>query len=142
MMDHVVYLDAKSKELSKITQGIKSMILRGAQGRKLPYGKVFEGDILYFTNNDGSGIIHSKAEVQNVINSEKLTVEESIDLIEKNHEQIQADKTVMNRFGGKRYLVLISIKNFEMIENFTFDRSQFSNMDDWLLVEKIENVKF
>ncbi|MBK7093845.1 MAG: hypothetical protein IPH57_01780 [Saprospiraceae bacterium] len=141
-MDHVVYLDAKSKELMKITQGTKSMILRGAQGRKLPYGRVFEGDILYFTNNDGSGIIHSKAEVKSVINSEKLTVEESYELIEKNKEQLQTDKSILNRFGGKRYLVLISIKNFEMIENFTFDRSQFSNMDDWLLVEKIGNVMF
>ncbi|MBK7094781.1 MAG: hypothetical protein IPH57_06985, partial [Saprospiraceae bacterium] len=42
-----------------------------------------EGDILYFTNNDGSGIIHSKAEVKSVVNSEKLTVEESYELIEK-----------------------------------------------------------
>jgi hypothetical protein len=141
-MDHVVYLDAKSKEINKITLGLKSIIVRGAQGRKLPYGRVNPGDNLYFTNNDGSGIIHSKAEVEKVINSDKLTAEESHELIEKNKEQIQADQTIFKRFGGKRYLVLISIKNFELIENFTFYRSQFSNMDDWILVENIENVMF
>lgn len=141
-MDHVVYLDAKSKELHKIKVGLKSIILRGAQGRKIPYGRVFPGDTLFFSDNDVSGIIHSKAQVEKVINSDKLTAEESHELIEKNKEQIQADQTIFKRFGGKRYLVLISIKNFELIENFTFYRSQFSNMDDWILVENIENVMF
>ena len=35
-MDHVVYLDAKEKELDKLLSGEKSMIIRGAAGRKLP----------------------------------------------------------------------------------------------------------
>ncbi|KUO64077.1 MAG: hypothetical protein APF84_08180 [Gracilibacter sp. BRH_c7a] len=32
-MDHVVYLDAKAKELEKLLEGSKSMIIRGATGR-------------------------------------------------------------------------------------------------------------
>ena len=59
------------------------MIIKGAQGRKLPHGRVHQGDVLYFINNEGSGIIHSKAEVENVFNSQKQTVEESLELIEK-----------------------------------------------------------
>jgi hypothetical protein len=38
-MDHVVYLDAKEKELDKLRSGQKSMIIRGAAGRKLPHGR-------------------------------------------------------------------------------------------------------
>lgn len=40
-MDHVVYLDAKEKELNKLLSGQKTMIIRGAAGRKMPYGRVF-----------------------------------------------------------------------------------------------------
>jgi len=35
-MDHVVYLDAKAKEMDKILSGNKKMIIRGTTGRKLP----------------------------------------------------------------------------------------------------------
>ena len=54
-MDHIVYLDAKAKELENLVKGNKSMIIRGANGRKIPYGRVNEGDILYFVNNNGMG---------------------------------------------------------------------------------------
>jgi hypothetical protein len=39
-MDHIVYLDARAKELENLENGNKTMIVRGAMGRKLPYGKV------------------------------------------------------------------------------------------------------
>jgi len=34
-MNHVVYLDAKSNELENLLSGKKSMIIRGATGRKV-----------------------------------------------------------------------------------------------------------
>ena len=52
-MDHVVYLDTKAKELDKIGSGDKTMIIRGATGRKMPYGRVNAGDVLYLIENDG-----------------------------------------------------------------------------------------
>ena len=36
VMDHVVYLDAKAKELENLLSGKKTMVIRGAAGRKLP----------------------------------------------------------------------------------------------------------
>jgi len=38
-MDNVVYLDYKAKELGNLQNGSKTMIIRGAMGHKLPYGK-------------------------------------------------------------------------------------------------------
>jgi len=51
-MDHVVYLDTKSKELEKIEDGSKTMIIRSATWRKLPHGRVNKWDILYFIKNN------------------------------------------------------------------------------------------
>lgn len=47
-MVHLVYCDDKTKELSKILEGNKTMIIRGAVGRKIPHSRVFKGEELYF----------------------------------------------------------------------------------------------
>lgn len=47
--EHLVYLDNEGKELEKLINGTKSMIIRGAAGKKSPLGgRAKEGDILYF----------------------------------------------------------------------------------------------
>lgn len=136
-----MYLDTKAKEFEKITAGTKSMIIRGAAGRKLPYGRVFEDDHLYFIRNDGSGQVIGKAVVSQVINSKKMTKEESIQMIEVHKDHLDLSSPQFKRWAGKRYLVLISIDNFEEIEPFAIDKSVYGNMDDWLPVEEIDRVK-
>ncbi|MDF1546338.1 MAG: hypothetical protein P1P88_00860 [Bacteroidales bacterium] len=65
-MDHVVYVDYKAKELENLKNGSKTMIIRGAMGRKLPYGRVNKSDVLYFIENKGDGLIKGKAIVDDV----------------------------------------------------------------------------
>lgn len=139
-MDHVVYLDSKARELANLASGKKSMIIRGAMGRKLPYGILNAGDVLYFIENKGDGLIKAKAVIDNVVNSGKLTPEESLGLIEKHQDRLLLDQGLLQRFGGKRYLVLIAVKDFETLPAFKIDRSAYSNMDDWLPVEDINRV--
>lgn len=142
-MDHVVYLDAKAKELAKLADGSKTQIIRGAAGRKLPYGRVDAGDVLYFINNDGSGQVQAKATVADVLLSDKMTKEESEALVEKysGAGKLNLSDTQVKRWAGKRYIVIITVSDFEEIEPFAIDRSQYGNMDDWLPVEDIESVK-
>lgn len=139
-MDHVVYVDAASHELEKLIDGSKTIILRGASGRKLPYGRVDKGDDLYFIRNNGEGLIQAKATVNSVINSEKLTKEDSISLIDDHSEKLQLADKQYKKFAGKRYLVLIEINKFEKVEPFSIDRSSYGNMDDWLPVKEIISV--
>ena len=140
-MDHVVYLDYKASEMEKLLSEEKKMIIRGAAGRKLPYGRVDIGDALYFINNNGEGEVKAKAIVKSVLNSDKLTKEESINLVENNQDKLKLTKQQFKRWAGKRYLVLIELEKVEEIEPFNIDKSDYGNMDDWLLVEEIDNVK-
>jgi hypothetical protein len=140
-MDHVTYVDKKAKELEKLLNGDKKMIIRGATGRKMPYGRVEAGDILYLIENDGSGLAKANAKVTSVLNSEKLSKEESTDLVASKQEQLRLTDSQFKRWAGKRYLVLIEIKNAEEISPFRIDRSAYGNMDDWLPVGSIESVK-
>jgi hypothetical protein len=140
-MDHIVYLDYREKELSRLIDGTKSMIVRGAAGRKMPYDRVVTGDHLYFIENDGSGKVKSEAIVSSVFNSEKMSKDESEKMIQDNQEKLMLTKKQIKRWAGKRYLVLIELSEFQMIEPFEIDRSDYGNMDDWLLVQVIERVK-
>jgi len=141
-MDHVVYLDASARELDLLLVHKKSMIIRGAAGRKMPYGRVNKGDVLYFINNNAEGLVLAKAGVESVFNSDKLTEEEAVRLVDANQDKLQLTKKQVQRWAGKRYLVLIEIGGVEKIDPFRIDKSNYGNMDDWLLVEQIERVRY
>lgn len=140
-MDHVVYLDTKAKELDKLFDGKKSMIIRGAAGRKLPYGRVHTGDVLWFVENKGDGLVKGRAEVKSAFNSEKLTEEEAKQMILERQDKLQLTEGQLERWSGKRYLVLIEVENEQMLEPFAIDRSEYGNMDDWLPVGDISRVR-
>ena len=140
-MDHIVYVDAKASELEKLLDGTKTTIIRGAAGRKMPYGRVNPGDVLYLINNNAEGLIRAKAKVKNVFNSEKMTKEDSIQLLSDNQEKLQLTPNQKKRWAGKRYLVLIEVSEASEIEPFSIDKSGYGNMDDWLPVEDIRQVK-
>ena len=140
-MDHVVYLDTSAKELENLLTGKKTMVIRGAAGRKTPYGRVNVNDILYFINNNAEGVIKGRARVTNVINSDPLTPEAASEMIAIHQNALQLTEGLQKRWQVKRYLVLIEVADVQQVNEFQIDKSQFGNMDDWLLVEKIDNVK-
>lgn len=140
-MDHVVYLDAKANEMENVISGKKTMIIRGAAGRKMPYGRVNNSDILYFINNNAEGVVKAKGMVKEVINSDKMTKEESVALVEGNQEKLLLTVAQFKRWAGKRYIVLVEVDQVEELTPFPIDKSEYGNMDDWLPVEDIERVK-
>lgn len=140
-MDHVVYLDTKAKELDLLLSNKKSMIIRGATGRKLPYGRVNVGDILYFINNNAEGVVKAKARVISVYNSEKMTTEESVSLINNNQDKLQLTDKQFQKWARKRYIVLIEIEKAQSVKPFAINKIEYGNMDDWLPVEEIDRVR-
>src|SRR5512139_2561218 len=108
-MDHVVYVEAKAHELEKLLAGEKTMIVRGATGRKLPYGRVQPGDCLFFIENNGDGIVRASATVKHVLNSEKLSEEQSVELLKSSQSKLNLTPEQTRRWSSKRYLVLIEV---------------------------------
>lgn len=139
-MDHVVYVDAKDGELEKLLSGSKTMLIRGAAGRKLPHGRVHAGDRLFFIRNSADGLVRASAQVCGAFHSEKLSLEESRNLVEENQARLQLGPELAKRWSEKRYLVLIEVQDVTALEPFAIDRSAYGNMDDWLPVGDIETV--
>lgn len=140
-MDHVVYLDAKAKELDNLLNGTKTMLIRGAAGRKLPHGRVHAGDVLYFINNNAEKTIQAKGLVTQAFHSDKLTEAESQALIAANQPKLCLSEKQLQHWGGKRYLVLVEVAHVKALSPFEIDKSDYGNMDDWLPVEEITRVK-
>ncbi|WP_233274975.1 hypothetical protein [Calidifontibacillus oryziterrae] len=114
------------------------MIIRGAAGRKLPYGRVLKGETLYFIENNGEGLIKAKGVVKDVFNSEKMTEEESKKMVSEHLDKLNLTDSQVKRWAGKRYLCLIEIDNVKKIKPFTIVRQD--NMDDWITVESISTI--
>lgn len=135
-MVHLVYCDDKSKELSKILDGSKTMVIRGAAGRKIPHSRVFTGEELYFMEK-GSKKITAKAVVKNVQNFTKLTDDEITKTIDDNNDKMQLTDKQKERWH-KKCLCLVEFDNVKEITPLDFDHQ--GNMDDWLIIDKIEDV--
>ncbi|NLY21216.1 MAG: hypothetical protein GXZ08_08050 [Tissierellia bacterium] len=135
-MVHLVYCDNKEKVLDKILSGKKTMLIRGAAGRKIPHSRVFKEDILYFMEK-GSKKITAKSIVKEVQNYAKLKEEEISDILESNQNKLALSPSQKKRWH-KKCLCLVEFHNLEEIEPLDFEHQ--GNMDDWLIIEKIEDA--
>ena len=140
-MDHIVYVDAKAKAMELLISKEKRMIIRGAAGRITPYGRVEIGNTLFFINNNAEGLVKAKGVVSEVFNSQKMIKEESAKLVRENQEKLRLSKSQLNKFAGKKYIILITVDNVERMEPFGIDKTDYGKMDNWLCVEDIERVK-
>lgn len=135
-MVHLIYCDDKEKVLEKIIEGTKVMIVRGAAGRKIPHSRVFEGEKLYFMKK-GTGKITALATVKNVQNFVKLIDNEISETLDANQDKLNLSEKQKLRWH-KKCLCLVEFKDVKEITPLDFDHQ--SNMDDWLIIEKIEDV--
>lgn len=139
-MVHLVYCDNAGKkgekELDKIFAGTKTMVVRGAAGRKIPHSRVFAGERLYFMEK-GSALITATATVKEVQNFVKLSDEEITKVLADNQEKLNLSDKQITRWH-KKCLCLVEFESVEEIAPLAFDHQ--GNMDDWLIIDKIEDV--
>ncbi len=139
-MVHLVYCDNVGKKgervLDKILAGTKTMIVRGAAGRKIPHSRVFEGERIYFMEK-GSSEITTTAIVKEVKNFVKLSEEEITKTLADNQNKLNLSDKQKVRWH-KKCLCLVEFENVKKISPLAFEHQ--GNMDDWLILEKIEDV--
>ena len=139
-MVHLVYCDNAGKKgekvLDKILAGTKTMIVRGAAGRKIPHSRVFEGERLYFMEK-GSGEVTATALVKEVKNFVKLSDEEITKILAENQSKLNLSDKQKVRWH-KKCLCFVEFEDVKKISPLAFEHQ--GNMDDWLILEKIEDV--
>jgi hypothetical protein len=135
-MVHLVYCDDKEKVIEKILDGSKTMVIRAAAGRKIPHSRVFDGEKLYFMKK-GTAKISATATVKSVQNLVKLSEDEIVKAFADNQGKLNLSKKQQERWH-KKCMCLVEFENVSEIQPLDFDHQ--GNMDDWLIVEQIEDV--
>lgn len=138
--EHLVYLNNKAKELEKLVNNEKSMIIRGAAGKKSPLGgRAKINDITYFVETGGDMMVTHRGVIKSVTESEKMTPDDSVAFIKKYENELNLSKDQYKRWAGKKFLAVYEIEKIEAIEPFQYRREK--NMDDWIITENIEDVR-
>lgn len=138
--EHLVYLNSKAKELEKLLDGSKTMIIRGAAGKKVPLGgRAKVGDDVYFVETGGDFTVTHKGTIKQVIESEKMTPAESTAFIKKYEKELNLTKDQHGRWAGKKFLAVYEISDLQPIEPFKYNRA--NNMDDWVITDDISKIK-
>lgn len=138
--EHLVYLNKKANELEKMLKGEKTMIIRGAAGKKVPLGgRAKIGDRVYFVETGGNLLVTHRGIIKNVVESEKMTPEESAAFVEKYEKELNLSKEQHKRWSGKKFLAVYEIADLEEIESFSYRREK--NMDDWIITDNIDTIR-
>lgn len=140
-MVHLVYCDNAGKKgehvLDNILSGKKTMVIRSAAGRKIPHSRVFEGETLYFMEKGTTDIV-AKAIVNKVQNYAKLTEDEINQVFTQNEDKLALTEKQKLRWH-KKCICLVEFEQVVRIESpMQFEKQ--TNMDDWLIIDKIEDV--
>lgn len=124
------------RSLTRFSPEQKLWVVRGAAGRKIPHSRVFAGERLYFMEK-GSASITATATVKEVQNFVKLSDENITKVLADNQEKLNLSEKQIARWH-KKCLCLVEFERVEEISPLAFDHQ--GNMDDGLIIEKIEDV--
>jgi hypothetical protein len=138
--EHLVYLNSKAKELEKLLSGEKTMIIRGANGKKCPLGgRAKINDIVYFVETGGNMMVTHKGIISSLVENYKMTPQESIEFIKKYDKKLNLSKEQYDRWSTKKCLAVYEIANVEEIKPFKYNRQK--NMDDWIITDDINKLR-
>lgn len=139
-MYHIVYLESRFKTIDHILMGSKSMLVKGAMSRRIPYDRVEVGDILCFVVGRRNLKVRATAIVSEVLFSDKLSENESYELLESNRGALRLHTSQWKKYAGKQFLTLITISNVQKENSKVLKEMPLMENDDWLLVDNLESL--
>ena len=140
-MDHLAILTKKSKNLTKILLGEKTIESRWYKSKTVPWGNIKAGEIIYF--KESGNPVRAKAQIAEVMQF-FLPQTNIPDLLEKYAQEIcfsNPRPELIQWCSQRKYCILIRLKNVELIEPFEINKKGFGLMAAWITLDKIEKIK-
>ena len=135
-MIHIVICDNKEKELDKIINKERTLLLRGGVSRKIPHSRIFINDELYFVEK-GSNVSNYHAVVSDAINYSKLINSEINDIYSNYKDRLKLSKKEENKWL-KKCMCLIEFTDLNECEAINIPN--YTNLEDWIMVNEIEEL--
>ncbi|HLC51839.1 MAG TPA: ASCH domain-containing protein [Candidatus Nanoarchaeia archaeon] len=138
-MDHVAILSKKTKWLSKIISGEKTIESRWYRFKKTPYDVIKKDDIVYF--KESGEPVTTVSDVSKVLFFENLDQEKIIKILKQYGTGIGVLVSYASMLKSKNYCTLIFLKNVKEIEPFQVNKTGFGMMSAWISVDDINKIK-
>lgn len=127
----------------KILLGKKTIETRWYKHKAIPWNKVRAGETIYF--KDSGSPVTVKALISKVEQYSDLNEAKTNELLknysEKDLGTIEIKKEIKEYIQGKRYAIIVHLKNPEKVEPFEIDKTGHGAMSAWLCIEDLESVK-
>lgn len=136
-MIHVVICDNKTKELEKIINKERKILIRGNNSRRIPHSRIFVDDELYFVERN-SYISNYHAIVKNAENYSKLTKEELDEIFDTYKNDLNLDDSEIKKWK-KKCICIIKFDNLEHVNNIEIPK--YNTLDDWLMFDSLEEMQ-
>ena len=135
-MIHIVICDNKTKELDKIINKERTIILRGSATRRIPNSRIFINDELYFVNK-GENKSYYHAIVTNADSYKALTKMEIDEIFDKYKDKLNLCDQEEKKWK-KKCVCLIEFKDLEKIDGI--DIPNYSSLEYWIMVNSLEEL--
>lgn len=138
-MQHLAILKKNWKLLGKIISGKKTIESRWYHTKRAPWGKIAEGDTIYFKNSGEPVTV--KATAGKVMQLE-INPEKAKEILETYGKEIGLENinASYERNKDKRYCILVFLKDVQKVEPFNIDKTGHGLMSAWISIEDIKQI--
>ena len=136
-MIHIVICDNKTKELDKIINKERTILLRGSSIRRIPNSRIFVNDELYFVEK-GEHKSYYHATVTNADSYRDLTEIEIDRIFNKLNSKLNLTESEEKKWK-KKCLCVIEFNNLENINGLNIPN--YTPLEDWIMVNDLNELK-
>lgn len=142
-MEHVAIMRKSWGLLKKIAEGNKKIESRWYKTKYAPWGKIHEGDVVYFKDSGEPVTLKSRVDRVEFFSNLGPETTEKI-LLEYGPEDglgLDDIDDFYQRVKDKKYCILIFLSDVENVDPFTIDKSGFGAMSAWITVKNVETIR-
>ncbi len=141
-MDHVAIMTKKWKLIDKIVSGKKTIESRWYVSKRAPWNRINKSDKIYF--KDAGCAVTAMADIFGVKQFSDLDSDKIHQIVKKYGGEGKicfSNKDAGLKWAlGKKYCVLVFLKNPRKIKPFNIDKKGFGNACAWICVDDIKRI--
>ena len=138
-MEHLAILSKKRKLLSKIISGEKKIESRWYKSKRPPFGRISEGDTIYF--KESGEPVSAKANAKRILTYENLNSGIIYKIIKEYGNLIGINLDFINEVKDKKFCILIFMDNAQKIKPFEINKKGYGLMSAWISIDNIDKLR-
>ena len=135
-MNHLVFLDTRSRELEKTLSGMKTMLIKEFDPAQTTSHAVRPGDSLYFLRYNGEFAVRVKATVTRVLFLTNNSDQDLSHTLKEMQPRLQLTEDQYNTWSAKQQVLLVEFGSAHKIGVTHLAAHKIADRSDWIAFEE------